>query len=168
MRLQRDRPHHTLVVTLLAVLRLPAHVRRKAGGQLLIVLFRAGALSLTLCFAVAIQPFSFLVSPPLLTHFNAFSTLPFSLSLSLSTSTVKWFDPVKGLGFITGKGDESDIFCHQSAIHSSGFRALTQGETVEYDVESQKDGRRKAANVTGPGGADIVPPARVNQGGEQW
>ena len=83
------------------------------------------------------------------------------------TGTVKWFDPVKGFGFITASDDQADIFVHQSAIHSTGFRALTEGETVEYDVEEQRDGRRKAANVTGPDGVDIVPPAK-SYNNEEW
>lgn len=41
----------------------------------------------------------------------------------------------------------------QTAIISEGFRSLREGETVEFDVETSDDGRQKAVNVTGPGGA---------------
>jgi protein lin-28 len=41
----------------------------------------------------------------------------------------------------------------QSSIHAEGFRSLREGEEVEYEVEEGPDGRTKAINVTGPGGA---------------
>ncbi|KAL0454099.1 UNVERIFIED_CONTAM: Glycine-rich protein 2 [Sesamum latifolium] len=67
--------------------------------------------------------------------------------------TVKWFHDQKGFGFITPDDGSEDIFVHQSAIKSEGFRSLGEGETVEFVVEYSDDGRLKAANVTGPDGA---------------
>lgn len=46
-----------------------------------------------------------------------------------------------------------DIFVHQSAIQTEGFRSLREGEAVEFVIESSEDGRAKAIQVTGPGGA---------------
>ena len=52
--------------------------------------------------------------------------------------TVKWFDPKKGYGFITGP-DEKDIFVHFTSIQGEGFRSLKDGEQVEYElVETEK------------------------------
>ena len=53
------------------------------------------------------------------------------------------------------------MFVHQTAIKAEGFRSLAVGEEVEYDLE-EKEGRRVAVNVTGPGGASVkgAPPRR--------
>ncbi|KAH6756141.1 glycine-rich protein 2B [Perilla frutescens var. hirtella] len=64
--------------------------------------------------------------------------------------TVKWFNETKGFGFITPDDGSEDLFVHQSAIKSEGFRCLGEGESVEFVVEIGNDGRAKAANVTGP------------------
>jgi len=56
-----------------------------------------------------------------------------------TTGTVKWFNDTKGFGFITPEGGGKDCFVHHTAIQSSGFRSLTEGERVEFDiVEGQK------------------------------
>lgn len=47
--------------------------------------------------------------------------------------TVKWFSAEKGYGFIE-KEDGGDIFVHFSAIQSDGFRTLTEGQSVTFDV----------------------------------
>jgi cold shock CspA family protein len=70
-----------------------------------------------------------------------------------STGSVKWFNVTKGYGFITPDGGGEDLFVHQSAIVCDGFRSLREGEVVEFVVETSPDGRAKAVQVTGPGGA---------------
>lgn len=51
---------------------------------------------------------------------------------------VKWFDPKKGYGFITGP-EGQDVFVHYSQIQGDGFRSLKDGEAVQYElVESDK------------------------------
>eukprot|EP01002_Notosolenus_urceolatus_P015561 NODE_8243_length_526_cov_7.656184_g7187_i0.p2 GENE.NODE_8243_length_526_cov_7.656184_g7187_i0~~NODE_8243_length_526_cov_7.656184_g7187_i0.p2 ORF type:complete len:125 (-),score=29.31 NODE_8243_length_526_cov_7.656184_g7187_i0:108-482(-) len=72
---------------------------------------------------------------------------------------VKWFDQQKGFGFISTDAGE-DLFVHQSAIKSTGFRALSEGAEVEFDIDVGQDGKKKCLNVTQPGGADIEPPPR--------
>lgn len=60
----------------------------------------------------------------------------------------------------------ADLFVHQSAIESEGFRSLREGETVEFFVENSDDGRTKAIGVTGPGGnAPEGAPRRQPYGG---
>ncbi len=59
--------------------------------------------------------------------------------------TVKWFNEAKGFGFI--RDDEGqEVFVHFSAIQSDGFRTLTQGDRVEFDVVPGARGKQ-AANV---------------------
>lgn len=70
-----------------------------------------------------------------------------------TNGTVKWFNVTKGFGFITPADGGEDLFVHQTAIISEGFRSLAEGEAVEFDVETSQDGRQKAVNVTGPNGA---------------
>ena len=59
---------------------------------------------------------------------------------------VKWFNATKGFGFIE-REDGSDIFVHYSAINSDGFRSLSEGQEVSFDVVEGDKGLQ-AANVT--------------------
>ncbi|XP_071723043.1 LOW QUALITY PROTEIN: cold shock protein 2-like [Rutidosis leptorrhynchoides] len=70
------------------------------------------------------------------------------------SGTVKWFSDQKGFGFITPKDGGEDIFVHQSAIRSDGFRCLSENEEVEYVVGTD-GGRAKAVDVSGPNGESI-------------
>jgi CspA family cold shock protein len=64
----------------------------------------------------------------------------------MATGTVKWFNESKGFGFITPSDGSKDVFVHFSAIASSGFRTLTEGQTVTYEVENGPKGPQ-AVNV---------------------
>ncbi len=59
--------------------------------------------------------------------------------------TVKWFNESKGFGFIT-KEDGEDIFVHHTSITGSGFKSLSEGQAVSFDVEKTPKGLR-ATNV---------------------
>ncbi|MFZ3495505.1 cold-shock protein [Streptomyces sp. 5.8] len=52
----------------------------------------------------------------------------------MATGIVKWFNAEKGFGFIQQDDGGPDVFVHFSAIQSSGFKALDEGQKVEYDV----------------------------------
>jgi cold shock protein len=64
----------------------------------------------------------------------------------MATGTVKWFNDSKGFGFIKQDGGGDDVFCHQSAIQSDGFRTLAEGQAVEFEVNRGPKGLQ-AANV---------------------
>jgi len=64
-----------------------------------------------------------------------------------TTGIVKWFNDAKGFGFITPEGGGKDLFVHHSAIQSQGFRSLTEGERVEFEIVQGQKGPA-AENVT--------------------
>ena len=63
----------------------------------------------------------------------------------MTVGTVKWFNADKGYGFIQPESGE-DVFVHFSAIQTSGYRSLNEGQTVEFDVAQGPKGPQ-AANV---------------------
>jgi cold shock protein len=63
----------------------------------------------------------------------------------MTVGTVKWFNADKGYGFIAPESGE-DVFVHFSAIQSTGYRSLAEGQAVEFDVTPGPKGAQ-AANV---------------------
>jgi CspA family cold shock protein len=66
--------------------------------------------------------------------------------MSKMTGLVKWFNPEKGFGFITPDNGSKDVFVHFSAIQSSDFKTLDEGQKVEFSVENGAKGP-SATNV---------------------
>ena len=64
----------------------------------------------------------------------------------MAQGTVKWFSNEKGYGFIERGQGEEDVFVHFSAITMDGYKSLTEGQRVEFDVV-QGDKGLQAANV---------------------
>jgi CspA family cold shock protein len=62
------------------------------------------------------------------------------------TGTVKWFDDSKGFGFITPEDGSKDVFVHHSAIQGAGFKTLSEGQKVTFQVVQGQKGP-SAANV---------------------
>jgi len=58
----------------------------------------------------------------------------------VSTGTVKWFDDAKGFGFITPQDGSKDVFVHHSAILGGGFKSLSEGQQVSYEVQQTPKG----------------------------
>ena len=65
----------------------------------------------------------------------------------LARGTVKWFSNEKGYGFIERGDGQEDVFVHFSAITMDGYKTLTEGQEVEFEVV-QGDKGLQAANVT--------------------
>jgi len=59
--------------------------------------------------------------------------------------TVKWFNERKGFGFLS-QDDGDDVFVHYSSIQSSGFKSLTEGQSVEFETQEGPKGLQ-AVNV---------------------
>ena len=66
---------------------------------------------------------------------------------TMATGTVKWFTGDKGYGFIAPDDGSADVFAHFSAINSTGFRSLNEGDKVSYEVQQGPKGLQ-AANIT--------------------
>jgi CspA family cold shock protein len=66
----------------------------------------------------------------------------------MARGTVKWFNDQKGFGFITPAEGGSDVFVHYSAVTGSGFRSLTEGQEVEFEIEQ---------SPKGPAARNVVP-----------
>lgn len=58
----------------------------------------------------------------------------------MAQGTVKWFNAEKGFGFIEQADGGPDVFVHYSAIESSGYRSLDEGQRVEFEVNQGQKG----------------------------
>jgi cold shock protein len=65
---------------------------------------------------------------------------------AMAKGTVKWFNPTKGYGFIQPTGGGKDVFVHISAVERAGLSTLNEGQTVEYEIESNR-GKESAVNL---------------------
>ena len=64
----------------------------------------------------------------------------------MARGTVKWFNDQKGFGFISLDDGSKDVFMHHTAIQGSGFKSLSEGQAVEFDIVQGQKGPA-AANV---------------------
>ena len=65
----------------------------------------------------------------------------------MATGTVKWFNPTKGYGFIQPQGGGPDVFVHISAVERAGLQGLNEGQTVDYELVTGRNGKASAENL---------------------
>jgi CspA family cold shock protein len=65
----------------------------------------------------------------------------------MATGTVKWFNAVKGYGFIAPDQGGKDVFLHVSALERAGLNGIADGQKVSYELETGRDGRSSAGTI---------------------
>lgn len=65
----------------------------------------------------------------------------------MTTGTVKWFNSVKGYGFITPDEGDKDAFVHISAVEQAGLNDLKEGQRVEFELTPGQNGKTSAENL---------------------
>ncbi len=65
----------------------------------------------------------------------------------MTIGTVKWFNSAKGFGFIEPEDGSKDAFVHISAVERAGIISLNEGQKVEYELQSGRDGKSSADNL---------------------
>jgi CspA family cold shock protein len=63
----------------------------------------------------------------------------------VAIGTVKWFNPVKGYGFIQPDGGGQDVFVHISAVEKAGYTSITEGLKIRYELLTTRAGKTAAA-----------------------
>ena len=65
----------------------------------------------------------------------------------MTTGTVKWFNSVKGYGFIQPEDGGSDAFVHVSAVERAGLNGLREGQKIQYELVPGSDGKSSAEDI---------------------
>jgi CspA family cold shock protein len=66
----------------------------------------------------------------------------------MATGTVKWFNSTKGFGFIQPEEGSKDVFLHVSAVESAGLQSPADGQKIQYELETGRDGKTSAGNIS--------------------
>jgi CspA family cold shock protein len=66
----------------------------------------------------------------------------------MAIGTVKWYNEAKGFGFIAPDNGSKDVFVHISAVERAGLGTLTDGQKINFDVETGRDRRESAVNLS--------------------
>lgn len=66
----------------------------------------------------------------------------------MATGTVKWFNPIKGFGFIEPEDGSKDAFVHISAVERAGLTSLNEGQKVSFELQSGQNGKSSAENLS--------------------
>jgi CspA family cold shock protein len=71
-----------------------------------------------------------------------------SKDITMTTGTVKWFNPAKGFGFIEPEDGSKDAFVHISAVERAGLSTLNEGQKVSYELQAGQNGKSSAENLS--------------------
>ena len=66
----------------------------------------------------------------------------------MTTGTVKWFNPIKGFGFIAPEDGSKDVFVHISAVERAGLTSISEGQKVSFELQRGQNGKSSAANLS--------------------
>ncbi len=66
----------------------------------------------------------------------------------MATGSVKWFNQTKGYGFIEPQDGNEDVFVHISAVERAGLQGLNDGQKVEYELETGRNGKTSATDLS--------------------
>ncbi len=66
----------------------------------------------------------------------------------MTKGTVKWFNSVKGYGFIQPEDGSKDAFVHISAVERAGLMSLAEGQQVQYELQNGQNGKTSAENLS--------------------
>jgi CspA family cold shock protein len=69
-------------------------------------------------------------------------------SKTMTTGTVKFFNPTRGFGFISPEDGSKDAFVHISAVENAGLSMLREGQKVSYELETGQNGKASAENLS--------------------
>ena len=84
----------------------------------------------------------------------------------MASGKVKWFNAVKGFGFIEPDEGGSDVFVHITAVQEAGLKGLAEGQPIEYDLLPAKNGRDCAQNLKVAEGGEASGGDEAGDGGE--
>ena len=65
----------------------------------------------------------------------------------MANGTVKWFNPIKGFGFIEPEDGSKDAFVHISAVERAGLTSISEGQKVSYELQRGQNGKTSAENL---------------------
>jgi CspA family cold shock protein len=65
----------------------------------------------------------------------------------MASGNVKWFNPAKGFGFIQPDDGSKDVFVHISAVERAGLSSLSEGQKLEFSLESGREGKVSAVDL---------------------
>jgi len=68
--------------------------------------------------------------------------------ITMTTGTVKWFNPAKGFGFIEPDDGSNDAFVHISAVEAAGLSTLAEGQKVSYELQAGQNGKSSAEKLS--------------------
>ncbi len=66
----------------------------------------------------------------------------------MATGTVKWFNATKSFGFTQPEDGSKDVFLHISAVERAGLQSPADGQKIQYELESGRDGRSSAGKIS--------------------